>query len=583
MSFGGDSRAITQRLTHTFAAFARVVRAYRLYNADNATVVRMLDEVARQFTDLLNLGVDLTLYVQPEALLLGDTPVLEADAREESIPMAFYRDGIRRLEFAPGLTRDELEGFIEATSFGLHFAGVGDDIVSLLWRQDLNFINYLVVDTTIVESQQATTGPYTPALGLAAPIDAQINTLLTNIYGGSEEDDAGKLSLHLDGADLPAKVIAEALCDLDQMAVGLRPIRLLDRTPSYRAELEREVTEEGEFAISVRGLEGALASLAERIPPVEAEALAHALLRMLDTALLEDRFQVATGIVNGVRHSGQGRGLIGNWMDEVVSEARFRHVTAAFNSATAGPEIRATVLEYFKACGAWAVEPLLALLPSVSDAQLRRAVSNLILELGIVDLDPLQVMLHNEQIFAAQEAVYLMSKIGSQQSRQLLNQAGRHLSPQIRIAVLEQAQNLSRDVGRELISDLVLDPDSKVRAMALRCLARFPGHTSLMMVEGAVHKAALESQPFEYKRAALESYAVLAQNQGVQLLHRYIREGDGFLSGKEAEEIAVAATGAMARIRTVASVEVLKRTSGSRNKRLKETAKRALLFMKERP
>lgn len=543
----------------------------------------MLDEVARQFTDLLNLGVDLTLYVQPEALLYGDTPILEANDREESIPMAFYRDGIRRLEFAPGLTRDELEAFIEATSFGLHFAGVGDDIVSLLWRKDLSFINYLVVDTTIVESQLATTDR-APATGISAPIDAQINSLLTNIYGGSQGDTAaGKLSLHLDGADLPAKVIAEALCDLDQMAIGLRPIRQLVRSPIYRAELEREVAEEGEFAISVRGLEGSLASLAERIPPVEAEALAQALLRMLDTALLEERFQVATGIVHGVRHSGQGRGLIGNWMDEVVSEARFRHVTAAFNSPTGGPELRGTVLEYFKACGAWAVEPLLALLPGVSDAQLRRAVSNLILELGIVDLEPLQTMLHNEQVFAAQEAVYLMSKIGSQQSREMLMGAGRHLSPQVRIAVLEQAQNLSRDVGRELISDLVLDPDSKVRATALRCLARFPGHTSLMMVESAVHKGALESQPFEYKRAALESYAVLAQNQGVQLLHRYIREGDGFLSGKDAEEIAVAAAGAMARIRTVAAVEVLKRTSGARNKRLKETAKRALLFMKERP
>lgn len=572
-------RALEQKVKSALAAFARAVRAYRLYNSDNAAVRRMIDDLWRQLREVLDAQLELVITARPDALFVGDVPVLEPTDPEESIPFALYRDGIRRLELLPGLPLEEVEALVEATSFGLHFAGVGDDIVSLLWRKDLSFITYVVVDTTIVESDGRPPGG--PDGAAPATVDAQIDALLRNLYGGSEEGDT-HLSLHLDGADLPAKVIADALSDVEQMAVGLDPVRQLDVAPSYREGLEREIAEEGEFAISVRGLEGALTAFCERLPPAEAHELAHALLRMLDTALLEDRFQVATGIVRGVRGSGQTRALIGDWMEEVVSEARFRHVTAAFDSPQATPEARATVLEYFKACGAWAVDPLLSLLPSITDAQLRHAVSNLLLEIGVVDLSPVQAMLQNEQAFVAQEAVFLLAHLPSEEAQAMLTEAAQHPSAPVRYAVVEHCERLPRDVARAVVSSLVQDLDPRVRAAALRAMARFPGHTSLTTVEQVANKEALEGQPFDVKRAALESFAILAQNQGVHALHRFIRDGDGFLAGKDAEETAVAAITALARVRTVAAVEILKRTSGSRNKRLKETAKRALVFMKER-
>lgn len=567
-----------QRVRHAFAAYSRIVRAYRLYNANNATVVRMMDELWRGLGELLEVEPELQISVEPDALRMGDSVVLEAGDSDDSIPFALYRDGIRRLEFLQGLPKEELQILVEATSLGLSFAGTGDDVVSLLWRSDLSHITYVVVDTTIVESE----GQPQPRRGDApTSVDAQINALLANLYGHTVEGD-GHLSLHLDGADLPAKMVAEALADVDAMAAGLHPMRHLGARAIYRDDLDREVAEEGDFAISVRGLEGALRSFAQPLPMAEARTLADALLRMLDTALLEDRFQVATGIVNGVRHSGQSRTLVGGWMDEVVSEARTRHVGAAFNSPQATEETRAAALDYFRACGAWVVEPLLAMLPGVTDAQLRRAVSQLLLEIGIIDASPVKAMLQNEQAYVAQEAVYLMAHLASDGGYEALSGAAQHPSPLVRLAVVEQLGRLAEAPGRELAAMLAHDPDPKVQAAAIRALARYPGHSALVVVEGLVHRAALEGQAFEVKRAALECFAALGQARAVQILHRYIREGEGFLTGREAEEIAVAAAGALGRIRSVAAVEILRRAAMSRNKRLKETAKRALLQMKER-
>ncbi|MCA9554148.1 MAG: hypothetical protein KC933_29205 [Myxococcales bacterium] len=560
-----------------FASFARIVRAYRLYNADNATVVRMIDELWRGFGDVLEVTPELVITVQANALLLGEASLLETADTDESIPFALYRDGIRRIEFLHGLPRDELEALVEATSLGLGFTGVGDDVVSLLWRRDLRHISYVVVDTTIVESD----GRVATEHGDASTVDAQINALLANLYGHSD-DVEGRLSLHLDGADLPAKRVAEALDDVDDMAAGGRPVRHLGQRAAYQDDLEREVAEEGDFAISVRGLEGALRSLAQPLPPAEARTMADALLRMLDTALLEDRFQVATGIVSGVRRSGQSRALVGGWMDEVVSEARTRHVAAAFNNPQATEEVRATALEYFRACGAWVVEPLLGLLPGIVDAQLRRAVSTLLLEIGIIDPAPVKALLQNEQAFVAQEAVYLLVHMGRDTDHEALFAAAHHVSPQVRITVAEHLGQLPEQLGRDLAAQLTADVELRVQVAGIRGLARYPGQSALAVVEGLVTRTALEGKHFEYKRAALESYAALGQTRAVQVLHRYIRDGDGFLTGREAEETAVAAALALGRIRSMASVEILRRGAMSRNKRLRETARRSLIQMKER-
>ncbi|MCB9645445.1 MAG: hypothetical protein H6730_02415 [Deltaproteobacteria bacterium] len=109
------------------------------------------------------------------------------------------------------------------------------------------------------------------------------------------------------------------------------------------------------------------------------------------------------------------------------------------------------------------MEPLLGLLPGIVDAQLRRAVSTLLLEIGIIDPAPVKALLQNEQAFVAQEAVYLLVHMGRDTDHDALFAAAHHVSPQVRITVAEHLGQLPEQLGRDLAAQLTTDVELRVQ------------------------------------------------------------------------------------------------------------------------
>ena len=564
-----------ERTRRACLALARAARAHRLYASNNVTLQRMLDELDAAFQDMLAHESLVSITVRRTAFEIDDVEIFVEDNLDESLPYAFYRDGIRQLAFRRGLLRTELNGLLNATAQRLNFSGLGEDIVSLLWRLDLEHIDYVVVDTTLTRIEDNSDAPVGTSSGVGQ--SPRLATVLTALFGTGGKD--MPLSMHLDAYDVPAKAIADALGAPDEMAPGLHPSTGLD-TPKYANDVLNEVAEEGETAIAIRGLEGALRSLAMPLPEPELKALSDALIRMLDTAILENQFLVAARLVHGMRSVPQPRERVAVWMDQVVAEARIRHVGARYATKLPDDE-RAQIVMFFRACGGWAIGPLLQLLPSISDAGNRRSLSDLVLEFGIADVDQLRPLIASEQAFVVQEAVYMLSRINSESSIALLREMRQHPLPQVRASIAESASSLPRDISADITADLLDDPDPRVRSIAARTLAKKPSKTTQLLLENAVQKSRLEGTTTEVKRAMLEAYATVAQERAVQPIARFIREGEGLFPSREQEDFAVAAAWALARIRSVTAVEILKRACASRHRRVKQSAREALMWMKE--
>lgn len=548
----------------------------------------MLDELDGAFQDLLAHEPRVALTVRRDEFELDGTSVFSEEHVEESLPFAFHRDGIRRLAFSQGLTRQELTGLLMATSQRLHYAGLGEDIVSLLWRLDLEHIDYVVVDTTIVtaaaDEPTAETDPSAASASVGTdmptdmPIDKRLAGVLHALFGPGTE--GSPVSIHLDAFDAPAKAVADALDRPEALSPNLRPTTGLRFEARYARDVLDEVIEEGDDAIAMRGLEGALRAFREPLTESELTELGEGLLRMVDTAVLESQFGIAARIVYGMRHVPQPRERIAQWMDQVVAEARIRHVGARYTNRVSDDE-RSQIVEFFRACGAWAVQPLLQLIPSISHAASRREVADLVLEFGIFDLRLLRPLLASDQAFVVQEAVYMLSRLSHEGSLEILRELRHHPLPQVRASLAESAESLPKDAASDLVANLMDDEDPRVRSTAARALAKHPSKTTELLLESAGQKPRLDGAPLEVKRATLEAYAQVAQERAVQPIARYIRDGEGIFAGRDQEELAVAATWALARIRTVTAVEILKRTCASRNRRLKHVAREALVWMKE--
>ncbi|MEL7369883.1 MAG: HEAT repeat domain-containing protein [Myxococcota bacterium] len=573
----GPAGGAVERARRACLALSRAARAHRLYASNNATMQRMLAELDASFQELLAHSSRISLNVQRSAFDVEGTVVLTEEQLDDSLPFTFYRDGIRRLSFTQGLTKEELIGLLTATAQRFSFSGLGEDIVSLLWRLDLEHIDYVVVDTALADAASVPSGVETGGEGALLPANTRLAGVLTALFGPGED---APLSVHIDKYDVPAKAIADALGRPDEMSPGLQPSTGLHVDATYAHDVMNEVAEEGDDAIAIRGLEGTLRALTEPLPPAQADVLGEAVLRMLDTAILENHYAVASRIVHGMRSTALPRDQISRWMDQVVAEARIRHVGARYAGKLPEDE-RAQVLAFFRACGGWAVAPILQLLPSIANGQSRRELSNLVLEFGIFDLNLIKNLLAYEQAFVAQEAVYMLSKLTAEGSFETLRELLQHPLPQVRASIAEHAASMTKDVGPELVADLLDDEDPRVRSVAARTLTCFPGKTTELLLASAAQKERLEGAPLDVKRATLESYALVAQERAVQPVARLVREGEGLFALRDQEELAIAGAWALARIRSVSAVEILKRTCGSRQRRVKRAAREALVWMRE--
>ena len=569
-------------------ALGRAARASRLYAADNATLQRMIVEVNEALTQVLGAADELTIKVRPDAFMFEDERVLYEPDPDDSIPFAFFRDGIRRLVLYRGLRSKELELLLTAIAGGLSYSGtgLGDDIVSHLWRHDLEHVTYVGVETTVVDAEtnevakDSDAGEY--------DVDAQIDGLLYEIYGGST-DDAGPRSLHLDETDLPAKNIADAIEARDSGDEGLHPARRLRDPAVYVRTIHEELELDDDRSIAKRATDAALDALGTKISAGELNDLLNGLLNLFDAAVLDENTALARRIVDGVRRRREERATE-RWLREICAEARLRSLVAVTRGAT-DPELLATI----EAVGSQSVPTLAGMLPGFAERSERRVVADLIVHAGVDDVSVFEALIDTEQPFVVLDVVEILARTESIAAAELLVKAGKHENASVRTAVLERVTALSLDQGHELASKLMRDSDPTVRAAAARALAtsanrelhdpgeelirRMRAKDACALIETAVDGLEDGDLPLEVKIAFVEAYARLHQLRAYDRLAKLVKRGEGLLAKKRHEDMAVAALHAMATQPTPRARELLAKTAKGRQRRLRETARELMEAM----
>lgn len=564
----------------TLTAFARVARSRGLYQQNSAALTRMRSDVFRGFGELLEQLSVLTLRVRSGAFVYDDQIVLQDDNPEQSIPFALYRDGVRRLDFSRGLGEDELDVFMAAISRGFAFSGLGDDIVSALWKHDLEHIRYLVVDTTIVDAAQAASAPSEgDGREILADLDTQIDGLLRTIYGDSA-DDVGPRSIHLDGTDLAAKSIAESLDAVDEMAPGFHPPRTFLDRPAYAAGLLQESVAETPNRVSARAANAALRALHADLTAADKDALAEALLRMFDDAVVSGDIGLGTRIVTGVRALPEHDMRAQRWLSEAVSDTRLRQAASSVLDSGEGLASFEALYHLLKACGPAATSSIIAIMTGFADPNARRALSDLVLELGVHDLRPVRELLGNEQLFVVQEGLHILNRLGTPEALSIEQQAEDHLRAEVRIAALHAVLELRPQAAVSRAERLLYDPEPRAKASAAQALVKLGGKEAAAIIERFVERPELEQLPPEVMREVFRAYAGLCQARALHVLARFVKKGEGLLAKRETEELSIAAMDGVMVVRIPRSVEILKKAAVARSKRVREAARARLALLK---
>ena len=113
---------------------ARTLKTCRLYDARNPTVIRFREELARALQKVLAEHGELRYRFTSDDVFYGDDSLYPARSRDDNLALAFYRDGVRAINFIPGIEPAELELLIDSV---LQVTGQNqsdDDLITLLWR-----------------------------------------------------------------------------------------------------------------------------------------------------------------------------------------------------------------------------------------------------------------------------------------------------------------------------------------------------------------------------------------------------------------------------------------------------------------
>jgi len=121
-------------------------KAQRLYDSRNAVAERLELDLYERLRAFIAEEGEVQLVVLESQLRSEDQVVFESSDRADSLAFLLYRDGIRRLSFAPGLELEELRAFLRCLGRVALLTNDQEDLVTLLWEQDFHSIRYFAIE-----------------------------------------------------------------------------------------------------------------------------------------------------------------------------------------------------------------------------------------------------------------------------------------------------------------------------------------------------------------------------------------------------------------------------------------------------
>lgn len=245
-------------------ALSRTARAFTLYDARNQAVGEFLTDLDTKLKRALAaVGGALNLEIRGyEVAWNGDVVYVEKE-RERSLAFRLYRDGVRRLGFAPALAWDEVLGLVEILS--VRYTGVRqqeDDLVTLLSKAAFKNISFAAVEGFSEEGQDEESRKDAAAQLVEPPADwdLPLPALGAPVAAGLRRLPAEALTaLAAEAAE------ASAACECVELVLDLLDCLSDERDPLEADDVEPLVFEVRDFLIQ----EGEFGALRRLIPALE--------------------------------------------------------------------------------------------------------------------------------------------------------------------------------------------------------------------------------------------------------------------------------------------------------------------------
>lgn len=544
----------------------KALRAHQLYLPNNPAYTRAVEAVRAAMRKLWVHVPELPITVTEGELIWHGVIVHESKTKGgDSIPWLLYKDGVREATLFPGFEDGEIVKLLRAFAAARRAKANEDDLLTTLWEQDFQSLQYRYVETHDT----------VPPLAVG--------------------ETPGLWSVRPDGAPTLADAVA-AVQVAQRVAVAPRPrASALLRAADFDVEVDllgaaemeylREETRR-EYALDVRrAVVGALMDIFEQQTDavVRAEVVEHLealIVQFIDTghfnAVAYSLRELLLVLDRATKVTAEDRGRLGRLAERMGERETLSKMLELLEEADRLPA-EDDLAELFGHLRVGAIDTLLGFSTRTRNAQLRPILEATVDRLAISHTADIVRLVIDEREEVAREAIRLAGTLGLAAAIPSLAEVVR-LAPvtTLRTAAIAALNAIGTADAIGAIAPAITDADREIRVNAMKTLA-VRRHVGVLARATELLKGKASREMDRTERIALfELYGSICGEPGVAQLQPMLAASGGlFARGGDSETRACAAI-ALGRIGSDTSREVLTAHASDKDPIVRSAVARAL-------
>ena len=555
--------ADAERVQALFVTLGKTFRAYQLYDENNPVRRRFVDQLRNELDAYWQDHEQLVVRIDEDHMYLGDAEVYKSENRNDSLAFLFFKDGVREVTLLPGIETEELERFLGVLQRARKLVPEGDDLLTVLWEEDLRYFQYQYVDLL--------------AEGVTLPESAGGNTQaeLQRALEGEDEEIAAQSQRAESGAAEAQP--APSTVKQDDFNPTLYS---LDRREMER--LQEELQKETKRDIRADVLNALFDRLEEPHNRERQSVILRILSTLLPNFLSRGALVPATAVLQELRRLETTAGAFDEQriqesraiLDRVSAPEAIQELIQALFDGT----IRASAAQlsgFLQFLRGGALAPLLRAAETVDhkelQAVLRKAVH------GIADRNreaTVKLLEENDPVIAA-GAARLAGDMQIAEAGPALTRLLSHADPAVRLAAVEAAVTLRASTVAAALVQTLEDPEREIRIAAAKALGALQYRPAAKVLAGIVKGRAIRTADISEKVAVFEAYGIVSEADGLEVLDDLLN-GKGFLGKREPTDIRAAAALALGRIAGSEARAVLEKATQDDDPVVRSNVNRAL-------
>lgn len=518
----------------------------RMYPPNNPIYTKTLEESFLKFKQFLDYKDNFTINIRQNSILYDDEPIYSSNEKEDNLALFFFKDGLRQLTFKKGLPSDELEEFLKILAYDFEREAFDEDIVTLLWEKDFQYIQYIVDEAFLIDEEEENYEVVAEKKVKEQVTD--VNDLVRAYFEGfQEEEHKGIAIVPLTDKDL--KMLVEEIERDSSEKIG-KLISILFEI-IYQTVGKTDIEDIFAFlrdSVKYCAEHGDLAMILEILSKAE---------QTIKDPVIGEREKKYLTMLNQYIGSDEIISLFAELFDSGVDidEGLFNNIALYFDKNAIGP--------------------LIKYLGELKTIRARKIIIDSLVSLGKKDIHSIAKGLNDERWYVVRNIIYILRKIADKRAIEYLLKTIRHPDVRVKKEVIKTLGELG---GREVIQSLrecLDDPDMQVRIAAVKAFGNIATEPAKKILLDKISEKSFKDKQFEEKKDFFETISRWKDEDVFNFLVKIMKTRSFFNRGKLFESKACAAY-ALGLTGNKDAIIVLEKFKDSGNKLLRDYSNIAL-------